>query len=39
MKVNNRLSSNFIIHLLYDDDLISDLQIRQLFGVGFDIYL
>jgi hypothetical protein len=39
MRINNRISSNLIIHLLYDDDLINDLQIRELFGVGIDLYL
>lgn len=39
MKVNKMISSNLIIHLLYDDDLISDLQIRELFGVGLSLNL
>lgn len=39
MKVNKKISSNLIIHLMYDDDLISDLQIRELFGVGLSVDL
>jgi hypothetical protein len=39
MKINDRISSNLIIHLLYDHDLIADLQIRELFGVGINLDL
>jgi len=39
MKVNKMISSNLIVHLLYDDDLISDLQIRELFGLGLSVEL
>lgn len=39
MKVNNWISVNFVIHLLYDDDLIQRLQLRELFGVGFNMDL
>jgi len=38
-KVNNKISSNLIIHLIYDDDLIKKLQIRELFGLGINIDL
>lgn len=37
LKVNDKISSNLIIHLQYDDDLISRLQIRELFGLGLSI--
>jgi hypothetical protein len=33
------MSSNLIVHLLYDDDLVSDLQIRELFGLGLSVDL
>ena len=32
-----KISSNLIIHLQYDDDLISRLQIRELFGLGLSL--
>ncbi len=38
-KVNSKVSGNFILHLLYDDDLISDLQVRELLGLGINIDL
>ena len=38
-KVNIKVSGNFIIHLLYDDDLLSDLQVRELLGLGINIDL
>jgi hypothetical protein len=34
MKVNNIISANFNLDLLYDDDAIARLQTRQLLGVG-----
>lgn len=37
LKVNDKISSNLIIHLQYDDDLISRLQIRELFGLGLSL--
>ena len=37
LKVNDKISSNLIVHLQYDDDLISRLQIRELFGLGLSI--
>tara|TARA_B100000214_G_scaffold252816_1_gene185964 strand:- start:918 stop:1283 length:366 start_codon:yes stop_codon:yes gene_type:complete len=38
-KVNDKISSNLIIHFIYDDDLIKKLQIRELFGLGINIDL
>lgn len=38
-KVNNKISGNFILHLLYDDDLIGKLQVRELVGLGINIDL
>ena len=37
LKVNDKISSNLIVHLQYDDDLIKRLQIRELFGLGLSI--
>ena len=38
-KVNDKISSSLIIHILYDDDLIKKLQLRELFGVGINMDL
>jgi len=38
-KVNSKVSGNFILHLLYDDDLLSKLQVRELLGLGINIDL
>lgn len=35
MKVNKFLSANVAVDLLYDDDAIARLQVRQLLGIGF----
>lgn len=35
MKVNEFLSANIALDLLYDDDAIGRLQLRQLLGIGF----
>lgn len=35
LKVNQFLSANIAVDLLYDDDAIARLQLRQLLGVGF----
>ncbi|MEO5996434.1 MAG: DUF3078 domain-containing protein [Chitinophagaceae bacterium] len=35
MKVNKFLSANIVLDLLYDDDAIGKLQVRELLGVGF----
>ena len=37
LKVNDKISSNLIFHIQYDDDLIKRLQIRELFGLGLSI--
>ena len=37
LKVNEKISSNLILHIQYDDDLIKRLQIRELFGLGLSI--
>lgn len=39
LKVNERISSNLILHIQYDEDLINKLQIRELFGLGLSIDL
>jgi hypothetical protein len=38
-KVNSKVSGNFVLHLLYDDNLVSDLQVRELLGLGVNIDL
>jgi hypothetical protein len=38
-KVNSKISGNFILHLLYDDDLIGRLQVRELLGLGINVDL
>jgi hypothetical protein len=38
-KVNSKVSGNFVLHLLYDDDLLSELQLRELLGLGINIDL
>ena len=38
-KVNNKVSGTFIIHLLYDDDLLGKLQVRELLGLGINLDL
>ena len=35
--VNEKISSNLIFHIQYDDDLIKRLQVRELFGLGLNI--
>jgi hypothetical protein len=35
MRVNKFLTANFVLDLLYDDDAIGRLQVRELLGVGF----
>ena len=37
LKVNEKISSNLIFHIQYDDDLIKRLQVRELFGLGLNI--
>ena len=36
-KVNSKISGNFVLHLLYDDDLLGKLQVRELMGLGINI--
>jgi hypothetical protein len=38
-KVNSKISGNFILHLLYDDDLLGKLQVRELLGLGIYVDL
>jgi hypothetical protein len=38
-KVNSKISGSFVFHLLYDDDLIGKLQVRELMGLGINIDL
>lgn len=38
-KVNSKISGNFILHLLYDDDLLGKLQVRELLGLGINLDL
>jgi len=35
LKVNNYISANIALDLLYDDDAVARLQLRQLLGIGF----
>jgi len=37
MKVNKYLSANVIIQLIYDDDAVQALQMREVFGVGLNV--
>ncbi len=37
LKVNDKISSSLIVHLQYDDDLVKQLQIRELFGLGLSL--
>ena len=39
LKVNERISSNLVFHIQYDDDLVNKLQIRELLGLGLSIDL
>lgn len=34
MKINDLLSANLNTHLVYDDDMIKDIQFKEVFGVG-----
>ena len=36
-KVNSKISGNFVLHLLYDDDLLGKLQVRELMGLGINV--
>ncbi len=37
MKVNKYLSANVILHLIYDDNAVQGLQVREVFGVGVNM--
>lgn len=37
MKVNKYLSANVIVHLIYDDDAVKNLQVREVFGIGVNV--
>ena len=39
MRVNQKISSNLVFHIQYDDDLVNKLQIRELFGLGLSVDL
>lgn len=39
MNVNKNISANVIVHLLYDDNAVKDLQVRQVFGIGVQMAL
>ena len=39
MKVNKNISANVIVHLVYDDNAVKDLQVRQVFGIGVNMAL
>lgn len=37
MKVNKYLSANIILHLIYDDNAVKALQVREVFGIGVNV--
>lgn len=39
MKVNKNISANVIVHLVYDDNAVQNLQVRQVFGVSLRMAL
>jgi hypothetical protein len=39
MKVNDRISTNLILQLVYDDNAVQSLQVRQVFGIGLRMTL
>ena len=39
MKVNDRISTNLILQLVYDDNAVQSLQVRQVFGIGLRVTL
>jgi hypothetical protein len=39
MRVNERISTNLIIQLVYDDNAVQKLQVRQVFGIGLHMKL
>jgi len=36
MKINKYISANFGINLLYDDNALQDIQLKEVFGLGFN---
>jgi len=36
MTINKYISANFGVNLLYDDDALQDLQVKEVFGLGFN---
>jgi hypothetical protein len=34
MSINKYLTTNMILHLIYDDDIISEVQLKEIFGLG-----
>jgi hypothetical protein len=36
MSVNKYISANLGLHLLYDDNALQDLQVKEVFGLGFN---
>ena len=39
MKINKYISANFGLNLLYDDNALKDLQLKEVFGLGFNAKL
>ncbi len=39
MTVNKNISANLILHLVYDDNAIEALQVREVFGIGINMKL
>jgi hypothetical protein len=39
MKVNKRITTDLIIQLVYNDNAVQRLQVREVFGVGFRMKL
>ena len=39
MTVNKNISANLILQLVYDDNAVQDLQVREVFGIGVNVKL
>ncbi len=39
LMVNKNISANVILHLVYDDNAVQDLQVREVFGIGVNVKL
>ena len=39
MEVNKNLSANIIVQLVYDDNAVQELQVREVFGIGIQMAL